>query len=324
MSCLRYAVGIFLLTISVRGFLLCRISSDELLYGRQTEAGFQSGDEGINVAVALSQTGRFADPFAQPTGPTAHVPPLYPLVTSYLFRIAGYGDAAAAIRNGLNIVGLGLLFASFPVAARAIGLGAASGGIAGMLAAIFPSFRSSEVFRGRDEWAAALVLLWLTVLMYKMCTRAEAHFVDTVIFGLGWGLLLHIQPSMVTVLPVHGLIFLLYRARVALKQRLSQGMAAASIVLLALLPWMIRNYFALGAWIFVRDNFGLELSVSHGDGAQPSQEANQRTGWYCTVHPMCSVAARTRLGELGRSASIASDSVRRWRGSRAIPNVFAC
>jgi 4-amino-4-deoxy-L-arabinose transferase-like glycosyltransferase len=314
MSCLRCAVGIFLLTISVRGFLLSRTSSLDFLYvwrsfsprsasagaeAPQTEASFLSGDEGINVAISLSQTKKFADPFIQPTGPTAHVPPLFPLVTSYVFRMAGYGNAAAAVRNGLNILGLGLLYASFPFAARALGVAAASGGIAGILAAIFPAFRSSEVFRGRDEWAAALVLLWLTALTYKMCTRAEARFVDTVVFGLGWGLLLHIQPSMVAVLPVHGLILLVYRARIPMKQRLGQGMVAASIVLLVLLPWTIRNYFALGAWMFVRDNFGLELRVSHGDGAQPSQAANGRTGWLCAIHPTCSVAAANEVRRVG-------------------------
>jgi len=299
MSCARFAVGIFLLTISIRGFLLSRTSSPDFLYGFQTEHGFLASEEGINVAITLSETGKFADPFIKPTGPTAHVPPVFPWVTSLLFRLAGYGNAAAAIRNGLNIVGFGLLYASFPAAARALGLGAEPGAIAGLLAAIFPPFRSGEVFRGRDEWAAALLLLWLTILIYKMCTRAESRFADTVFFGMGWGLLLHIQPSMVTVLPVHGLIFVARRARIAWQQSLMHGMAAAAIVLLVLVPWTIRNYYALGAWIFVRDNFGLELSVSHGDGAQPSQQANLGTGWYCAMHPMCSVAVADEIRRVG-------------------------
>jgi hypothetical protein len=285
---LRYAVGIFLLTIAVRGFLLSRTSSADFLYGHQTETGFHSGDEGINIAVALAQTGRFADTFAEPTGPTAHLPPFFPLITSFVFRLAGYGKTAAAIRNGLNVLGFGLLYASFPIAASVIGLAAESGAIAGVLAAIYPSFRSSEVFRGRDEWASALVLLWLTVLLYKMCNRAQPRLADTVIFGLGWGLLLHIQPSTVIVLAVHALIFLIYRAPIGVTQRLRQAMAVAGMVLLLLLPWTLRNYFALGAWMFMRDNFGLELSIAYGDGAQSSQEANARSGWLCATHPTCS------------------------------------
>jgi len=185
------------------------------------------------------------------------------------------------------------------VAAGALGLAAESGGIAGALAAIYPSFRSSEVFRGRDEWAAALVLLWLTVLVYRICTCAEARFENSAVFGLGWGLLLHIQPSTVTVLPVHGLIFLYCASGISMKQRLSQAMIAASIVVLVLVPWTIRDYFALGAWMLVRDNFGLELSVSQGDGALPSQEANINNGWYCTVHPMCSAASVNELRRVG-------------------------
>ncbi len=299
MSRLGYAAGIFLLTISLRGFLLSRTPSADFLFGSQTVAGFHSGDEAINVAIALSKTGRFADPFAEPTGPTAHVPPSFPWVTSYLFRIAGYGNTAAALRNAFNIVGFGLLYASFPIAASAIGLAAESGAVTGILAAIYPAFRSSEVFRGRDEWAAALVLLWLTVLLLKMSNRAETQFADTTIFGLGWGLLLHIQPAMLTVLVVHGVIFLLYRTPIARAQRLRQAAAVAAIVLLLLMPWTVRNHSALGAWMFMRDNFGLELRVSHGDGAQPSQEANERSGWICTFHPTCSMAAVNQIRQVG-------------------------
>ena len=51
----------------------------------------------------------------------------------------------------------------------------------------------------------------------------------------------------------------------------------------------------MGAWFVLRDNAGLELRVSNGDGAQPSQAANQETGWYCTVHPICSAAAVSEL-----------------------------
>jgi hypothetical protein len=157
MSRLRYAVGIFVVAVSVRGFLLSLASSGDFLYGRQTEAGFHSADEGINVSVALSRTGNFADPFVEPTGPTAHVPPLFPLVTACLFRVAGYGTAAAAIRNGLNIAGLGLLFASFPFAASVIGLGVRPGGIAGALAAVFRRSGRARYFagamNGRPHWS---------------------------------------------------------------------------------------------------------------------------------------------------------------------------
>jgi 4-amino-4-deoxy-L-arabinose transferase-like glycosyltransferase len=296
---LQYAAGIFLLTIAIRGFLLSRTPTSDFLYGYRTEAGFRSGDEGINVAVALSQTGRFADPFSKPTGPTAHVPPFFPWITSYVFRLAGYGKTAALIRNGLNIFGFGLLYASFPLAARALGLAAESGAIAGILAAIYPAFRSSEVFRGRDEWASALVLLWLTVLLYKMCNRAQPRLTDTFIFGLGWGLLLYIHPSMAVVLAVHGLIFLIYRAPSGRAQRLRQALAVAAIVLLLLLPWTLRNYFALDAWIFMRDNFGLELSVGYGDGAQFSQEANAASGWICVTHPTCSAELADEVRRVG-------------------------
>jgi len=265
-----------------------------------TPAGMQAGDEGIAVAVTLSRSGRFADPFeGLPTGPTAHLPPLYPLETSYIYRMFGYGKTAAGIRNGICIAGLGLLYASFPAATWALGLAAEPGAIAGALAAIYPAFRAGEVFRGRDEWAAAALMLWLTVLIYRMCTRAKARLVDTLLFGLGWGLLLHMQPSLVIVLPLHALILLLYRSPIPVRRRLAQMATAGAIAILMLVPWTIRNHSVLGAWIFMRDNLGLEMAVSNGDGAQPSQQDNWHSGWYCAVHPSCHAAAADEIRHVG-------------------------
>jgi 4-amino-4-deoxy-L-arabinose transferase-like glycosyltransferase len=216
-----------------------------------------------------------------------------------VFRIFGYGYAAAAVRNSVRIAGFGLLYASFPAAAVALGLGPGAGVIAGIGAALFPSFRSREMFAGRDEWAVALLLLWLTILVHRISTRAESRIGDAIIFGVGWGLLLLMQPSTVTVLPAHALLCLLYSGRGAFKKRLGQGLLAAAIVILMLTPWTIRNYLTMGAWFFVRDDFGLELHIAQSDNAQPSQLANQRTGWYCTVHPNCSAPALDEIRRVG-------------------------
>ena len=96
MKRLQWAIAIFLLTITVRTVILSRVSKSDFLYGKLTSQGYVSGDEGINVAIALSRRGEFANPFREPTGPTAHVPPTFPFITAGIFRLFGYGYAAAA------------------------------------------------------------------------------------------------------------------------------------------------------------------------------------------------------------------------------------
>lgn len=299
MSRLRAALIIFLVAIGVRGFLLSRTSISDILYGRSTEHGFISGEEGINVAVALSSRLEFSNPFGGHTGPTAHLPPMYPFMTAAVYRVFGYGYAAAVVRNSIGIAGLAALYASFPAAATALGIGANAGIIAGIIAALFPAFRSSEVFRGRDEWLAALVFLWLTVFLYRICCRKQPRTQDIVIYSAGWGLLLHIQPSTLAVLPIHAFLLWRYADWSAPRQRLKQGLVATTILILMCTPWIIRNYRTMGGWFFIRDNLGLELFISNAEDAQPSLEANMATHRYCRIHPICSAAAADEIRRVG-------------------------
>jgi hypothetical protein len=243
------------------------------------------------------------------------------------------------VRNSINIVGYGLLYASFPAAAAALGMGTGAGVLAGLGAALVPPFRSSEVFRGRDEWAAALLFLWLTVLVHRLTTDPRPSRRDAVVLGVGWGVLVHIQPATVTVLPAHALIWLILSRRSASRispdgapanapQRKSLAMAArqlllaAAIIVLMLAPWTVRNYQALGGWFFVRDNLGIELWISNGEGAQPSLTGNQGTKWY-ERHPMLSVMA---MDEIRRDGEIAFNRRRleeAWSWITANPDRFA-
>jgi hypothetical protein len=312
-----WAIAIFVVTIGVRGTLLSRVPEPQFLWGRLTANGLVSGDEGINIAVALAEKQQFADPYVRPTGPSAHVPPAFPFATAAIFHVFGFGRSAAAVRNSMNIAGV----------------------LAGLGAAVVPPFRSSEVFRGRYEWAAALLFLWLTALVHRLTTAPRPSRRDAVVLGVGWGVLVHNQPATVTVLPVHALIWLVLSRRSGSRispdgapanapQRKSLAIAArqlllaAAIVVLMLAPWTVRNYQALGGWFFVRDNLGIELWISNGEGAQPSLTANQGTKWY-ERHPMLSDIA---MDEIGRDGEIAFNRRRleeAWSWITANPDRFA-
>ena len=54
---------------------------------------------------------------------------------------------------------------------------------------------------------------------------------------------------------------------------------------LACLPWFIRNYREFHAVFFVRDNFGLELSVSNNPCARPTMVENFLSGCHDRTHP---------------------------------------
>ena len=74
--------------------------------------------------------------------------------------------------------------------------------------------------------------------------------------------------------------------------------------LLSLSPWIIRNYATLGGFVWGRDNFGLELSISNGPGASLSNPLN--TGRIFSMHPSRYRPATMKLlaqGELAFNAN---------------------
>jgi len=290
---------IFIVAFTVRVILLSRIPYIDLLYGHLTSEGLKSGEEGINVAVNLFLTGRFADPFCIPTGATAHLPPAFPAVTAIVFHIFGVGLTAAVARNIINIAGYSILFATLPAAATALNMTRSAGILAGLAAAVYPIFRSAEVFRGRDEWLAALLLLWLTVFVLHLSRERTLHLRSAVIYGAGWGTLMYVQPSTVTIFPIHLIALLVAHRSKPLLLRVKYAAVAVFLMAAVIIPWTIRNRLAMGGWLFMRDNLGLELYISNADFARASQQENQAIWWYCSVHPICSVVQAKEVRQLG-------------------------
>ena len=103
--------------------------------------------------------------------------------------------------------------------------------MAGFGAAAYPMFRSTEVSRGRDEWAAAIFLILLSVLAYRISSQLELRTRTMVLFGAGWGALMYVHPPAVLVLPAHMAILLLAhpQQRAASRQSAPRGWRAPSL-----------------------------------------------------------------------------------------------
>ena len=78
--------------------------------------------EAERIAKTLATKGAFADPYAIPTGPTAHCGPFYPALLSLLYMIFGTGAAGTLARVGLLILVNSISCAVLPAAATALGL----------------------------------------------------------------------------------------------------------------------------------------------------------------------------------------------------------
>jgi hypothetical protein len=207
------------------------------------------GAEYLNIARALVSGRGFADPFFVESGPTAWMPPFYPLLLAGLLYTTGSGAAVAAI----GVVAKGVVLV-----------------LTGMLV-FYGARRSARHLR--PEIALLAYAVWIT-----------AHFdwffqithdvwlllllVDGVLFGawrllengskrrefLGWGALGGVAALAIGAAWVATTLFLGWKKRAGRNALVSLALAAALVS-----PWVARNYAVFGELVLVKSNLAYDL-----------------------------------------------------------------
>ena len=252
------------------------------------------------VAKSLVTQHVFGNPYAVPTGPTAHLAPVYPWLVSLLFRLFGAGRLGALSVFLFNAVCASVQYALLVALALARGFSPGVGILAGALGALFPLHPLVEI----DGWEASLVgMCWVAVLALTLYSwrGAPASGFYAVLAGLGWGLLMLAAPQMLAVFAAVMILYFLVVPRGTLA-RTALALFAAGLVLL---PWVVRNERTFGHLFFIRSNFGLELSMSNHDGVHPllvqEMDAEWANNFFKRRHPGSSVPEAQvvqRMGEV--------------------------
>jgi hypothetical protein len=221
-----------------------------------------------SIAQAIATGQGFSNPFARKTGPTAWLTPIYPWLVVVAFKIFG----VFTIHAFYFLVFLNIVFSSaicvplFAVGRRIAGLGV--GATAAWLWAVFPNAVMTPFEWIWDTSLAALlsvVLLWATMLLAE-----SRRMRDWCLYGLLWGFVLMVNPSLGSLLPFL-LAWAAYRAgsRSATHSTgstwLLQPGAALAIAVLCCVPWTIRNYAVFHRFVPLRSNFPLELYIGNNE-----------------------------------------------------------
>jgi hypothetical protein len=276
-------------------------------------------------AIHLAQNGTLGNVYYEPTGPTAHVSPLYPLVLAGLYLVCTPGSLPALlVQSALAIAATAAGLALLPWLARRAGLSETAGWLAAYGLAVAPVNYYYESFGDWDQPFAAVLLLGLVGCFLSLHATRWGRPRVVVLAGVLWGAAGLLQPSL---LPAWGLMVLAELAAQAGRRRRvvagTAGMLAVGLVLLA--PWVVRNYSALGGFVPFRSNFGLELAYgnypgatgcSHVDWTAPNVARTLR-------HPHPNKAECDRLRALGELAYMRQRQEEAVAWIEANPGAFA-
>jgi hypothetical protein len=242
----------------------------------------QFGWEMGRIARALVTGFGYADPFTGHTGPTAWVPPLYPLLLAGVFKIFGVYSAKSAwvILTINSIFSAATSAVIYEIATRCFnGLGSSRARKialwSGWLWALHPAAMQYAV---RWVWDMAVTtFLFSKIIVLALRVRGigeERSAIETqttarwAMFGILSGMIGLLNSTLLLFVPICGIWMLLgtIKNKTALPQTLAKAVMAGTLFFACLAPWMWHNWTVFHAFVPIRGNFGAELHASVAEG----------------------------------------------------------
>jgi len=217
-------------------------------------------NEPSHIAAALVSGLGFSSPYAgAPNAPTAQQPPLYPLMLAGIFKLFGICTVASAWTAVLVNALAGAVTAVLLYHVGRLHFGE-TGGILAAWLWVLPWMYQTNAF-SVSLTPAYLAASGLTFLFLWVPKRLEGNR-SWLVLGIYSGLLVLLQPSLLTVVLVYG-------GWLAVSKGSSpRVLIALAGFLLTLAPWTVRNYVTFERFIPLRDNLGLELWLGNRPGMQ--------------------------------------------------------
>jgi len=251
--------------------------------------GFEMGRIGRSLALGEG----FANPFDGITGPTAWEPPVYPYLIAGVFKLFGvYTRASAMVLLCISSVFSALTcLPIYLIARRCFDEKVALWSIWAW--AVLPPV---IFWCTRWVWETSLAALILTVIFWlTLCLEEMDGLGPWAAWGLLWAIAALTNTSLLGFLPACGL-FAWYRSAKLGKRSLSGVVLAAVMFAACIAPWLVRNERALGKFIFIRSNFGVELRLGNGPGANGT--------WMDYQHPTKNAEQLQLYHEMGEVAYV--------------------
>jgi 4-amino-4-deoxy-L-arabinose transferase-like glycosyltransferase len=238
------------------------------------EDHFEFGWEAARIARSLATGHGYSDPFILGgTGPTAWLPPLFPLLIAGCFKLFGVYTPMAA----WAVLAVNCLFSAatapavYEIARRCFNPRVAVW--SGWLWALYPAAMQYSVKWVWETTLTTMLFAWALTIALRARGVGEPDedrhpqtLGQWLAFGLLWGLIGLCNPSLLIFLPVCG-VWMLAGAK-DLRRAFGLAVASGLLFFACLAPWIWRNWVVFHAFIPIRGNFGAEFYYGNRADAQ--------------------------------------------------------
>ncbi len=257
-------------SLALASVVLLQVASIGVFHQYRTRPGndhFEFGWEMGRVGRSIAQGHGFSSPYEGNTGPTAWEPPLYPYLIGGVFKVFGiYTQASAWVLLSINS-----LFATltcipiFLIAHRTFG----------ERVAVWSAYAWGL---NPYIWYWSIHWIWDTTFtplvlacMFLIALESAGAGPDACASGMaGWHCSARSMASARWPIPPCWRFFPSAdcgsggSATAAACRRSAASCSRPSSSLLVLSPWMVRNYEVFGRFVFLRDDFGLQVRLGNG------------------------------------------------------------
>ena len=219
------------------------------------------------AAKSIATQGTIGNIYSDSSGKSAHISPLYPLLLGGVYWFLDRDPVVRRFAQAVvAIVGTTIGITLLPKVASAAGFTTGVGWAAAFFLAVVPVNLWIESCGCWEQPFVAVVLELTLIGFCYLATNGWLNFKRIISTGLLLGLGALVNPS---VLPSGGLMMVseLIRQKEARKQVWRGTVVMVFVASIVLAPWVLRNFYAFGAFIPFRSNFGLELLIGNNPAA---------------------------------------------------------
>lgn len=232
---------------------------------RSTDNNFNFGWEMGRIGQALAQGEGFSSPYGGHTGPSVWEPPLYPYLIGGVFKLFGvYSHTSAWMLLALNSVFAALTCIPIFLMARET-MGEKVAVWSAWVWVLLPYEIYWSIRWVWDTTLSPLLLGFIFLVSLRLAKKADGRR-WWIVLGALWGMTALTNPSFLSFAPFC-LLWIWHRRRA--RRCVSVGGIAWAIAVMAvcMAPWLVRNYATFGEFVFIRGDFGQQLRLGNGPGA---------------------------------------------------------